>query len=246
MQLRDAQESHSIFDLPSYLLWLNFVSKCVRSTPDSPCSYTHPPTSSFRTVYPPRSSLNATSYASDMCYGRKSNSPNRPSGITTAAQSMDLGFKVDTKLEVRPLHSFDQSRDSGEDSPSHLSLHGSLHPNRASSSTTDSPLGVSLQQIGFPWTTYRFLAPVTTTTAPSSITWHTRSQTLPSGNSTGAAFPPHNARAHSHSTIGPSRRRALAPRLATLPPPLMAQYRGWRKRTSHSLMDHSTAPRCRY
>ena len=67
MQLRDAQESHSIFDLPSYLLWLNFVSKCVRSTPDSPCSYTHPPTSSFRTVYPPRSSLNATSYASDMC-----------------------------------------------------------------------------------------------------------------------------------------------------------------------------------
>ena len=138
---------------------------------------------------------------------------------------MDLGSKVDTKLEVRPHHSFDQSRDSGEDSPSHLSLRGSLHPNRASSSTTDSPLGPPLHQIdGLPRTTYRFLAPATTTTAPTSITSHTRSQTLPSGNPTGAAIPPHNAHAHSHSTIGPSGRRALAPRLATLPPPLMAQY----------------------
>ena len=138
---------------------------------------------------------------------------------------MDLGSKVDTKIEVRPPHSFDQSRDSGDDSPSHLSLRGSLHPNRASSSTTDSPLGPPLHQIdGLPRTTYRSLAPAPTTTAPASITSHTRSQTLPSGTPIDTAIPPHNAHAYSHSTIGPSGRRALAPRLATLPPPLMAQY----------------------
>ncbi|KAM5537614.1 hypothetical protein V8D89_008692 [Ganoderma adspersum] len=143
---------------------------------------------------------------------RKGDNPNRPSGIARAAQSMDLGSKVETKLEVRPHHSFDQSRDSGEESPSHLSLRGSLHPNRASSSTTDSPIGTSLHQIdGLPCTTYRFLAPATTTTAPTSITSHTRSQTLPSGNPARAASSPHNARAHSHSTIGPSGRRALPP-----------------------------------
>ncbi|PIL23288.1 hypothetical protein GSI_14598 [Ganoderma sinense ZZ0214-1] len=155
---------------------------------------------------------------------RKGDSPNRPSAIARAARSMDLGSKVETKLEVRPHHSFDQCGDSGEDSPSRLSLRGSLNPNRASSSTTDSRIAPPLHQIdGLPRTTYRFLAP-TTTTAPASITSHTRSQTLPSAIPTEAAIPPHNAYAHSHSTIGPSGRRALAPRLATLPPPLMAQY----------------------
>nr|VWO95313.1 Transcriptional repressor TUP1 [Ganoderma boninense] len=155
---------------------------------------------------------------------RKGDSPSRPSGIARAAQSMDLSSKVETKLEVRP-HSFDQSRDSGEDSPSHLSLRGSLNPNRASSSTTDSRIAPPLHQIdGLPRTAYGSQVTTTTTTAPASIPSHTRSQTLPSGTPNDVVDPPHNPSARSPSTIGPSSRRALAPRLATLPPPLMAQY----------------------
>ncbi|TBU39982.1 hypothetical protein BD309DRAFT_968454 [Dichomitus squalens] len=206
------------------------------------------------------------------------------------ARPTDVGSKALTQVDVRAQHhSFDQSRDSDEDSPSHVSLWGSSRPNRTSSSTPDFSAGAPLRQIeGIPHTTNplrppisanelpsersqmlpsRSPPPASTATVPSAnghvqrparstdlgskapespplrqidgvphttrlpisaneltplTSVHERSQTLPSASS--ATAPTVNGHVQAYSTLNPSARRALAPRLATLPPPLMAQY----------------------
>ncbi|TFK92363.1 hypothetical protein K466DRAFT_581979 [Polyporus arcularius HHB13444] len=154
---------------------------------------------------------------------RKSES--RASGDTAyarSARSMDLGSKALAKVEVRAHHhSFDHSGDSGEDSPSHVSLRSPSNL-RNSSQFTDTPLTAPPRAIdGLPnINTSAPFATVIDASSPSSM--HTRAQTLPSPASSGSEVP--NGNAAQSATMDGRARRAIAPRLATLPPPLMAQY----------------------
>ncbi|KAI0327541.1 hypothetical protein GY45DRAFT_1327429 [Cubamyces sp. BRFM 1775] len=125
-----------------------------------------------------------------------------------SARSMDLGHKALSKVEVRAHHqSFDQERDSEGSSPDHSSLRspptGSLpvlHP-----ATTREIDGL----------------PPATDPLPSTVPLpiNGRAQTLPSRSVTIAQ----DSAPQSNSVDAPTR-RALAPRLATLPPPMMAGY----------------------
>ncbi|KAI0659687.1 hypothetical protein C8Q70DRAFT_980379 [Cubamyces menziesii] len=125
-----------------------------------------------------------------------------------SARSMDLGHKALSKVEVRAHHqSFDQERDSGGSSPDHSSLRspqtGSLpilHPAPAPEIDGLPPASDPLPSM-----------------VPSAI--NSRAQTLPSRSVTIA----HESTPQSNSVDAPTR-RALAPRLATLPPPMMAGY----------------------
>ena len=127
---------------------------------------------------------------------------------------MDLGPKALTKIEVRAHHSLDRGGDSGEESPSHISLDRLGNTPQI----TESPLTAPPREIdGLP--DHVGSSPFLTTIAISA---HTRAQTLPSSPSPDSDGP--NGNGTQSNTIDGRIRRAIAPRLATLPPPLMAQY----------------------
>ncbi|KAI0763448.1 hypothetical protein BD413DRAFT_582495 [Trametes elegans] len=164
---------------------------------------------------------------------RKSESrPQNAAAYDRSARSMDVGPKALSKVDVRAHHhSLDQDRDSDESSPCHVSLQSPpSSPHRPDHSPPSSERPRPPESDGLPPSTPDSLPPAVPTapdslppavpTAPVSI--NGRAQTLPSRSVSIADIPGDGP--EQPATMDAPTRRALAPRLATLPPPMMAGY----------------------